>query len=442
VRGEHALTRRTRGARLTLAWGLVARGVGFASLLMSLRLSLPWLGEERFGVLATLAGLAAVLGFLDLGIGNGLVSAVARLEAAQDHEGLARQVSRGLLLATMAGLATAAVLLAAALSSPLAPLFRGASAGTLTEAREALSLLALFIGASLPLGAAQRVVAGLQAGYLAHAMTAGFCLMGLCLTALLPSLGGGIAAFLAASYGASVLSGLPLLVVLARRGLLVAPGSGWLRAGDTRALLGSGGHFMVLQIGAVIGAGADSVLVSALLGPGMVATLAVVQRLFLLASIPVQMVSLPLWAAYAHAGASGDQGFITRTFARSVRANLALAALVSMMLLTLADPLTHALSRGQVSAAMPLLTGFAIWSLCDAWGVAVSMRLNGAGVMRPQVITILAFVGLSVTLKIVLLPALGLTALPWLTATAWGLTVALPLLTIWRGHLRPQPASG
>jgi O-antigen/teichoic acid export membrane protein len=299
-----------------------------------------------------------------------------------------------------------------------------------------LTLLALLVGLSLPLGAAQRVMAGLQAGYLAHAMTALFALIGLGIIALLPRIDGGITAFLAASYGASVLAGLPLILLLARRGLLVAPGTGWLTAADTRALLGSGGLFVVLQIGAVIGAGADSVLVSALLGPGAVATLAVVQRLFLMASIPVQMVSLPLWAAYAHAGAAGDQAFIARTWTRSVRVNLSLAGGVSAALIVLADPLARMLSGGQVEAPRAMLLGYAVWTLLESWGVALSMRLNGAGIIGPQVVTIMAFVALSLGLKSALLTDQGLRALPWLTAMAFALTVALPWLTVWRARWR------
>ncbi len=423
---------RHRRARLTFATGMVARAVGLASLFISLRISLPWLGESRFGVLATLAGLGALLAFLDLGIGNGLVAEVARLEATQARVALKRLTSRGLALVGVLGIAVGAVLALATEAAPLERLFRGADASTLDEARSALRLFALFFGLSLPLGAAQRVMAGLQQGYKAHLATALCAMAGLALTLALPRLGGGVSSFLAAGYGMSVMAGAPLLVALARQGLLGWPGHGWLASTDTRRLLQAGGLYFVLQIGTLVGASIDTVLVSATLGPAAVATLVVVQRLFMLVTVPVQMRSLPLWSAYSHAMASGDAGFVRNTFRHSVRWNLAIALAGGALLVASAPWLAGFMTASLVAVPVALSLGQAAWTLLDAWGVAVSMRLNGARIIVPQVVTTLSFVALSIALKVVLLEPLGLACLPWLTATAFVLAVVMPYLTGFR----------
>ena len=428
----HRAMERQRRARLTFVTGVMARTVGLAGLFISLRISLPWLGEARFGVLATLASLGSLLAFLDLGIGNGLVAQVARLEATQAHAALGQLVSRGIALVGVVGIAVASLLALAAYLAPLERLFHGADPATLDEARSALMLFAVFFGLSLPLGAAQRVMAGLQEGYRAHAATAVFALGGLAITLALPRLGGGVLAFLAAGYGMSVLAGMPLVWTLMRRELLSVPGRGWLGSPDTHRLLHAGGLYFVLQIGLLVGSSVDTVLVSSTLGPAAVATLVVVQRLFMLVAVPVQMGSLPLWSAYSHALASGDTAFVASTFRRSIRWNLAIALAGSAVLIAVTPWLAPVLTSRLLVVPVALTLGQALWSLFDAWGVAVSMRLNGAHIIVPQVVTTLGFVVLSIALKVALLESLGLACLPWLTAIAFAVAVALPYLTGYR----------
>ena len=76
--------------RLAL-WSVIAnvgsKGIAMAVMVLSVSMTLPYLGAERFGVWMTIASLVGMLVFLDLGVGNALintvVAAAAKAQAAE-----------------------------------------------------------------------------------------------------------------------------------------------------------------------------------------------------------------------------------------------------------------------------------------------------------------------------------------------------------------------
>ena len=56
-------------------------------------LTLNYLGDERYGMWMTMSSLVAMLGFADLGVGNGLVNAVSRAFGRNDRREAAECVS-------------------------------------------------------------------------------------------------------------------------------------------------------------------------------------------------------------------------------------------------------------------------------------------------------------------------------------------------------------
>ena len=54
---------------------------------------LHYLGTERYGVFATITAIAGLVGWADLGLGNGLISEVAAAQGRDDSDSTARAVS-------------------------------------------------------------------------------------------------------------------------------------------------------------------------------------------------------------------------------------------------------------------------------------------------------------------------------------------------------------
>ena len=70
-------TERYRRVVLTATGSLVARGVTALTMLVSVPLTVGYLGAERYGMWMTISSLITFFSFVDLGIGNGLVNSIA-----------------------------------------------------------------------------------------------------------------------------------------------------------------------------------------------------------------------------------------------------------------------------------------------------------------------------------------------------------------------------
>ena len=78
--------------------------LGLLAVVITVPLTLSYLGEERFGVWMTIASLSGVLSILDLGVGNAMINRVVAAKATGDALYLRRVITQGLLLLSAIGL--------------------------------------------------------------------------------------------------------------------------------------------------------------------------------------------------------------------------------------------------------------------------------------------------------------------------------------------------
>src|ERR1035438_6179081 len=84
--GDHARgTERNRRAVLTGAVATFARAVQVGTSLITVPLTLKYLGNERFGLWMTISSVLAMASFADFGVGNGVLSKVARAFGKDDR---------------------------------------------------------------------------------------------------------------------------------------------------------------------------------------------------------------------------------------------------------------------------------------------------------------------------------------------------------------------
>src|SRR5438477_3743543 len=106
------LERYRRVALSAFSSGL-ARFTSIATALVVIPLSVRYLGTARYGLYATITAMGGLVGFADLGIGNGLVSVIAEADGRDDRRAAARAASTAFFfllgLALVLGLVFAAV---------------------------------------------------------------------------------------------------------------------------------------------------------------------------------------------------------------------------------------------------------------------------------------------------------------------------------------------
>jgi O-antigen/teichoic acid export membrane protein len=408
------------------AWAILAngasKGAAMAVMVLSVSLTIPYLGAQRFGIWMTIASFAGMLSFLGLGVGNALTNHVASRSAQAEAVLLRRAISGGLVLLLMIGVAVGAGLWLLAAWLPWPRLIKVEDASLLLEAQSAAQLFALLFGFNLFTTGIQSVCAGLQRSfevYLVSALGSVASLLALWMAAQAQA---GLLVLLAATLGVQSLSTLLLLGLLVRRELFAWCEISLALRLETRGLIRVGGLFFILQVGTMIGWGADALIISSALGPVQVAIYSMAQRLFQFVTQPLAMVNAPLWGAYADARSKGDVAFIRRTFRFSMVLALGGSLLGVTILFFSSQWLLHYWTGGNLLVPMVLLGMVAVWTVLESCGVAFAMFLNGMQIVRQQVIVVAAFCVLALPLKIWGVGSLGLVAIPLVTTLVYAVT--------------------
>lgn len=427
---------------LSAGAGLLSKSVNFVMLFAVVPLTLPHLGTERFGVLMTILGYGALFSFVDLGIGSALIRETARSNVEDEPEKMRDLLGSGLVLLVLIGLVFSGALLIASRMIPVDLLFRRLPQAHAAETRHALTVFALIFGVALPLQGLQKIYHGFQRAYLTHAASATLSLIALAALYFLPRDALTMPVIVAWVYGLPALA--PLLVLpsfLSQR--LSGYRLSWLGGLETsRLLLRSGGLYLLLQVGYVLGWSIDGSLTSAMLGASSAGVLAVVQRLFQLVTVPLGLLNAPLWPAYSDAVARGDKAFIRKMLRRSMLFTMIFAGLAALVILVFREQIINLWFGKQLAIPVGLLMLAAAMSVLEATGTAFAMYLNGLHILKPQLFVAGSFILICLPLKYLLIDAYALEGLVTSTIFCYFLCVVMPYATTFKRQIFSPVSQG
>ena len=430
---------RFRRIGLTTASSIAARGISFATSLITVPLTLHYLGAERYGMWATLSSIIALASFADLGLGNGLLNALASAHGRDDHEAGSREVSTAFIL--LLGIA-ATIGVAFLLAYPHIAWPRVYNVKSTEAIAEAGPATAAFIGcilANLPLGIVARVRQGYQEGYRTSVFDAAGNVLGLLLVLLAIKLQAPLVWLVLAMAGAPVLASLTHSVVL------FGHDRPWLRVDAARfdrktagRLLHHGGLFFALQLAGSFVSAPDNAIIAQTLGATSVAHYAVAARLFSTSMILSDVALAPLWPAYGEAIARGDLQWVNRTLVRSLQVTALASILVASLLIVGGNTILALWVGPGFGVPLAFRLGFGIWTTVATLGAAVAMYLNAANLMRVEVACAVVWVPASLVLRVVMVSRFGISGVPWAMVVAYIALVAVPLGVLGlRGRLAP-----
>ncbi len=382
---EHGRSReRYRRMALTTMASFASRAISLIASLISIPLTFRYLGAERYGLWMVLISIISVMGFADLGIGNGVMNAVSKAYGEDDCDLAREYVTSGFFL--MLGIAAILAVTGTA-AYPFVPwlrLFNVKSAAVASEGAKAFAVLFCWFVLNIPLDVVTRVQAGLQQGYWSHIVGACGNIVSLLALLLVIVLRGSLPWLVFAStFGvitATVLNGF----VLFRKHPWLLPSLSAYRGSSANKILKLGMLFFVLQCAVAVGYTSDNVVIAQILGAAAVAVYAVPQKLFNFVAMLVAMGLTPLWPAYGEAVARGDVAWVRRVFWGSMRITLAITIPLCTFL-ALVGPWIVRVAVGKSLQTPPmLLPVLALWGVISAVSTTIAMLLNGAGILRVQ----------------------------------------------------------
>lgn len=400
-----------------------------------------YLGAERFGLWMTISSFTALLAFADLGVGNGLLNAVAQATGRDDLIAVRRAISNAVVALFSIAIFAAIVLLTTVWMLDWTHIFGLHSLEAIQEARLSLAAFVMCFVVNIPLGIVNRVQFGLQMGFVSGLWQSFGSIVGL------------VSVFLATTHNL----GLPILIVALLGGPALAatantaifftqtrpelrPRISDLSRSTIRSILQLGGLFFALQVAGALAFSTDPLISARFYGAESVGDYAVAAKLFSSVSILTSLLLHPLWPAYAEALARNDRRWVRRTFWTATIGVTSIAGVFSFALLIIFDRVIQVWVHRAIHVSMPLLAGFAVWSVIEAAGVSVAMFLNGAHVVKLQVMLAGMFSISCICLKLLLIDSFGLTVLPWttvITYLALSLIPALSCMKRWLPSVSP-----
>ena len=424
---------RNRAIAFTALASAFARGVSILTALVSVPLTLHYLGNERYGMWMTLSAFSALLSFADFGIGNSVLTALARRAGSGDEQGLRVHISSAHGAMSAISLAMLALL---ALAYPLvdwAALFNARSDLAREEAGPAAIVFLAILALSTPIGLITRVQLGLQQGFRGNVWQGVSSVVTLVVLVAATRLEASLPWLVLA------LAGTPLLVSMINTidyFWRVRPGlRPMVRLFDGRAMRSlsvDGGMFLVLQVCAALMFQINTLIIAQLLGAEAVATYAVPERMFAIVGMVLAFVLNPLWPAYGDAVARGDISWVRRTLKISLILGMGGAALMSLFLVLAGPTLLRLWVGSAIEVPFALILGFAVWKVIEAFGNGSAMFLNGINAIGIQLAFAVINVIASVALKIWLVGIYGLPGVMYATCLAYGVIAIPPIVWVVR----------
>jgi len=419
--GDRRAARISHGALSALA----SRGVGVLVTLVTVPLTIGYLGAERYGVWVTLSTVLTWLQLADLGLVQGLTNVLADANARGDRPRAQRFVATAFWT-----LAVVAAIMVIAFAVGRRHVQWGALLGAPAagdEVSAAVGIAVILFAVAFPLGLAERVYISCQEGAIGNGWSIGASVATLGAVVVVTQTRAGLPALVAAVAGARLAVqavSTAWLFAVHRRDL--APGLAHVDWRALRLLFRDGGQLLAVQLAALLIFGTDNYIIARTLGAAAVTPYSVAWNLFGLAQLPALLTFQYVWAALGDALARGELAWATAAFRKHLLRSVSLAAALAAPLAVIGRWIIAWWAGPLAVPPGPVMAWLAVWSVVLAYMSALSCLLNATGHFRGQTVYGLATAVLNVVLSIAWARRFGLSGVIAATVVSYAIVALAP----------------
>jgi O-antigen/teichoic acid export membrane protein len=412
---------------------VLAKLVSVVAGLVTVPITISYLGPERWGLWATLTSIVSMFTFADLGLGNGLLNQLSTAFGRDDDERVRRLVNNAVWMLSVIALTLLVIFAVVAPHVPWYRLFNLDSTRARSEVFPALLVLWLVFTVGLPLATVEKIQLARQRGYISGVWQGSGALLSLGGLLLAIHFSASMPVLLLAS-GAGPLIGLIAngLVGLGQMRSLLIPRWKLVNRQVSLGLLKLGLLFFVLQLAVAVAYQSDNVVIAAIMGAAAVTSYAAPMRLFMVGPMVLGFAMVPLWAAFAESISRGDIPWIKKALPLAIAAGLVFDGLFALAVLVAAPWVLPRWLGPDVPVSRALLIGLALWCFFNGLGGPLSAFFNGMGIVRFQVICAIGMMVSNLAASILLVHRIGVAGAIYGTLIAQVLFVFVPSLVYLR----------
>jgi O-antigen/teichoic acid export membrane protein len=372
----------------------------------------------------------------DLGIGNGLINAIATAHGTDDRTAAKNYVSSAVLIAVALSCALLAIfaVLDAVVSWP--SVFNLSSPEVIAEVGPAVKIMIGCVVFNGLVNVAVKVRTGYQEVHINMLWEMLGVASSIVMLLLLVWCNARLRWLVFAQAGVPVIAmvgNIACLFVIDRPWL--CPSLSCVSFAAIRKLINLGLLFVALHLVSIAAFSSDNLLAIWICGPEAAGLYAIAMKLFSPCRLLAGSLLGPLWPAYGEAIARGDIVWIRRTVAGSIVAVEAVVLPIALVGLFWGDELAHLWFRQPISLGFPLLSGIALWVVLEAVGGGLAMFLNAASVLRAQIALSMIFAVIAIAGKVAFGYQFGISGIIWGTVLAYSVTQLAPYIHLIRRHI-------
>jgi O-antigen/teichoic acid export membrane protein len=396
-------------------------------------LAIDGLGVTDYGLWIAITSLIAVMGFLDFGIPNALISEVADLNFNETNSNvLGKLISTAYICIFIISLVGLVIFFWVYEYINWGELF-GIKKENIPDNLELLiKTVAIIFFINIFLGLVGKIERGAHKTWLDNIFTAIGSVLSIVFSYIAISYKSGILVFaFAFAIGPLVANLANNIFFLYSNNKIIALRLANFELNSAIKLIKYGGIFFVLQICAAIQSQADNVIISNILGPAEVAKYSIYFKLAMVAPTLFAIVLAPLWPAYADAMANNRAQWVKKTFYKSLSAAVFLGAIFCIAYIAFGKFLIKIWIGNEnsnliIESGDSLIVGCGIWIILLMAGTAISMLLNGLRIYKIQFVIAITALASNLLLTILLLPIIGISGAVYATVISYSLTVIIP----------------
>lgn len=392
------LTVRDSRLLLSVLTSILAKFIAIGSTLITIPVTLNYLGAESFGIWMVISGVVAFISFSDFGIGMGLQNALSKAYGEDDYDSPKHYIANACLILTGVAcfLATLVFFLFSVL--PMERVFKVEDAQLVNSAVSALKYTLFAFVFGIPISLIQRILSGVQKTYIANnVMLVGSILSLLSiLIAVYFDLGlVGLSIFFTLSPSAALLS---YGVYFFYKNSHLKPRFSNLSKAHVSPIVSAGAWTVFVQIIYTAKMNVPTLIISASLGLLAVAEYSIAQKLTGLAASVIGIALQPLWVVYGEAYHRGDKVWVENALIKSIKMVFLLTVCSAIIFQFLGQPVIELWLGGEVLPSKLLIACFSLWMISSTVNISFSMLLNGTGFFKNQSLFSFVFIGLSLLL--------------------------------------------
>ncbi len=426
---------RARKIALTALAAAVSKVFATIIPLITVKLTLQYLGVELYGLWNAVTSFFAMFVFADLGLGNGVQTLLSRAYGYEDKEIQQKIIINAYIILSCIALFLIIAFLIIYPYVDWAELMNATD--NTSKALVGGVILAIVIPKflSIPLSLVQRVQLAYQEGYNSHWWQCGASVLSL------------VSIYAICKYDLGELfiiwssTLIPVIVFIlnsffyySRSDRKIYISGSLIDSTIAKQLFGTGMAFFVLSILTTLGLSIDTFLVAKLGSLQDAAPYSILYKIAHFISMICAMVSTPMWSANGEAMAKEEYDWVRRNTYRVSIISIGFSLFVSVVLVLFSD-LLFGLWLGQNFVFSKFcLIGMAITQIILSGISPFFMVLNAAGIIKKQIIVFLAFTVISLVVKILVVPYCGINYIPWITDVCYVFCI-VPFVVHWSNKL-------